>query len=153
MKLAGSIVLALVLAATLGCERPSVDAPPSVRLDDSVCAQCNMIISDERWATATMIEGPRGPEARLFDDFNCQVNYEGSNPDSVIVARWSHSYATRAWLSTEDAHFLVASGLFAPMGSGMAAFASREEAETARKDHPGDILTFDAAWERLGSGG
>lgn len=136
-----------------GCERQTADAPPSVRLGDSVCAECNMIISDERWATATVVEGPRGPEPRLFDDFSCQVNHEVEHPDLMIVARWSHSHATSEWVRTEEASFLMSPNLRTPMGSGVAAFASMSELETATAELTGEVMTFDVAWKRLGSAG
>ena len=144
------LALSLVLIAVSGCSEQAADGPPTVRLDDSVCDQCNMIISDERWSTATIIEGDRGPEPRIFDDFNCQANYEGEHPDLTILARWSHSYSTREWLSTEKAVFLISPDLRSPMGSNIAAFASESEAETTKADFTGDIMTFDAAWQRLG---
>jgi len=112
-----------------------------------------MIISDERWATATMVEGPRGPEARLFDDFNCQVNFEVENPDATILARWSRSHATREWIRTEGAHFLISPNLRTPMASHIAAFASHAEAYRAQQELTGDVVAFDVAWKRLGFAG
>ncbi len=133
-----------------GCDQQTADGPPAIRLGDSVCDQCNMIISDERWATATIIEGQRGPEPRLFDDFNCQVNHENEHPEFTILARWSHDHATLEWLHTEDSHFLLSPSLRAPMGSNIAAFSSQSAAETANAEQAGEVLTFESAWKRLG---
>ena len=133
-----------------GCENQTAVGPPAVLLGDSVCRQCNMILSDERWATAMIVEGPRGPEPRLFDDFNCQVNYEVENPELVVLARWSHSYATRRWIHTEEAGFLLSPNLRTPMGSQVAAFASPSELENAKAELAGEAMTFDVAWNRLG---
>lgn len=142
------VLLTSVLAA---CERPSADAPPAMRLGDAVCDECNMIISDERWATATMVQGPRGPEPRLFDDFNCQAKHEQKHADLEILARWSHDYASNAWLHTEDAFFVISPHLRTPMGSQAAAFASLAdaEAEAAKSDPPGRVEKFDTAWSTL----
>lgn len=147
------VMLSIALAWLSGCDGPAADGPPIVMLGDSVCDQCNMIISDERWATATIIEGPRGPEARLFDDFNCQVNFEVENPDPTILSRWSHSHATREWVRTENARFLMSPNLRTPMGSHIAAFASGGEADEARAELTGDVVTFVIAWKRLGFAG
>jgi len=148
-------VVSLVVALSLlsGCDNRVSDGPPTVRLGDSVCVQCNMIISDERWATATMVKGPRGPEARLFDDFNCQVNYEVENPEVTTLARWSHSHATREWIRTEEAHFLISPNLRTPMASKVAAFASLTEADASKAELTGDVVNFESAWEHLGSVG
>lgn len=147
------LALAASLAAIPGCEQQAADGPPAVRLGDSVCDQCNMIISDERWATATIVEGARGPEPLLFDDFNCQVNHEAEHPDRTIVARWSHDHATLEWLRTDQARFLMSPGLRTPMGSKTAAFASEAAAEAAKAEFDGDVMTFDTAWRHLGSAG
>ncbi|MEZ6243691.1 MAG: nitrous oxide reductase accessory protein NosL [Phycisphaerales bacterium] len=147
------VAAATSFALIAGCEEQSAEAPPTIRLGDSVCDQCNMIISDERWATATIIDGPRGPEPRLFDDFNCQVNHEVEHPDLEILARWSHSHATGEWVRTEDASFLMSPNLHTPMGSKVAAFASPSELEAARQELTGDTMTFDVAWKRLGFAG
>lgn len=141
------IALAVVAAS---CERTDPDGPPLVRLGDSVCARCNMIISDERWATATMVASPRGAEGLLFDDFNCQAQYEKEHEELVIRGRWSHCYATLAWTRTDDAVFLVARAIRSPMGSNVAAFASRPDAADMARRTPGEVLTFDETWRRLG---
>lgn len=145
----------LGLAGTLlaACDEKPSDGPPTIRLGDSVCVQCNMIISDERYATATIADGPRGPEPRLFDDFNCQVNYEIENPDEDVHARWSHDRDTSEWLRTSEAHFVMSPQLRTPMASNIAAFATKEAAETAKNEFSGELMTFDVAWKRLGFSG
>lgn len=153
MRLAIPTLIGTVLSglgALVGCGGQSADGPPSIRLGDSVCDECNMIISDERWATATVVEGPRGPEPRMFDDFNCQVNYEVSHEDGAILARWSHSHPTRQWIPTEQAVFLMSPHLRTPMGSKTAAFGSRTEAEAAQAELTGEVMDFEIAWKRLG---
>ncbi len=142
----GTSVMAITLPA---CKADRVSGPPVVHLDEDVCHECNMIISDERFATATMIDGPRGVEPRLFDDFNCQVRFEESNPDERIVERWSHDYVSSAWLNTETAVFLKSDDLHTPMASQVAAFASRDEAQKVQGEFGGEILTFAEAWSRL----
>lgn len=141
------------LVAMAGCSGEAPDGPPALRLGDAVCDACNMIVSDERFATATVVEGPRGPEPRLFDDFNCQVGYELDNPELEIVARWSHDHGTLEWLRTESATFLMSPNLRTPMASRAAAFASRGDAERARAELTGDVMDFEIAWKRLGLSG
>lgn len=149
--LTASVVLAAV-AVLVGCDDNAADAPPQVRLGESPCALCNMIISDERFATATIIEGPRGPEPRLFDDFNCQAQWEAAHADQNIVARWSHDYSTTEWIRTEDAVFVTSPELRTPMASKTAAFATRDAAERARAEVGGEVRGFEGVWGRLGEG-
>jgi len=145
--------LSITLMVLNACDDQAADAPPELRLGEDVCVQCNMIISDVRWATATIVEGPRGPEARLFDDFNCQVNFEIENGGLGIEARWSHDHETSRWLPTHEAAFLMSPSLRTPMGSGTAAFTSTEAAAAAASEAPGDVVDFKAAWQRLGHTG
>jgi nitrous oxide reductase accessory protein NosL len=149
-----ALVLFLGALALLGsCDRGAEDGPPTVRLGYDVCAQCNMIISDERWATATIIDGARGPEPILFDDFNCQVNHEIEHSGQDILDRWSHDHATSGWIRTADAHFLITPGMWTPMASSVAAFTLESDARAAREMHGGDLVSFDIAWKRLGFAG
>jgi copper chaperone NosL len=132
-----------------GCARSATDGPPDIRLGETVCDDCGMIVSDDRFATATIIEGDRGPEARVFDDFSCQVNYESAHPDLTIVARWSHDYETHQWLSTETAAFLRSPPLRTPMASQAAAFKTRQGAESTKQNLGGDVMDFESLWQRL----
>ncbi|GIK18477.1 MAG: hypothetical protein AMXMBFR77_00530 [Phycisphaerales bacterium] len=162
MKHHAITLVAVSLLSLGGCGNQATDGPPAIRLGYDVCAECNMIISDARWATATIVPGPRGPEPRLFDDFNCQVNFENEHAGEII-ARWSHDYATGAWLKTETAQFIFSRDLRTPMGSNAAAFGARSDADavlaTLAAQRPptpsgapsGDVVPFAAAWKRLGS--
>jgi len=142
-------ILLLCLAA-VGCQRGPGDGPPVVRLDNDQCHQCGMIISDERFAAATIIVADRGPEPLLFDDYNCQVNYETEHPDAKIHARWVHDHGSRAWINAEAASFIMSSELRTPMGSNTAAFANPEAAQAALSRFRGDLMNFQIAWSRLG---
>lgn len=145
-----TLAIALVTTMTLAsCDEAPTDGPPTVRLAHDLCAECNMIISDERWATATIVEGTRGPESRLFDDFSCQVRYEHTHPELAIIARWSHDHATLEWIPTESAVFLVSDSIVSPMGSGMAAFMSVNFAASPLNSVSAKKLTFAEAWEAL----
>ncbi len=123
--------LCLVFMLT-GC-RSDTDGPPTIRYGDSVCDECGMIISDERFATTTVIQGDRGPEPMLFDDFSCQLNYENSHSDLNILTRWSHDHNSSQWLSTNDAFFVRSDQLQTPMASHIAAFGSSAEADAFAK--------------------
>jgi copper chaperone NosL len=134
----------LSLAIFVGaCSEDHADGPPTVHLGDSTCDHCGMIISDGRFASATIIEGPRGSEALLFDDFNCQIGYESDHDDVVVMARWVRDYDTSEWLPASDATFLASHRLHTPMASQTAAFASEAGAQSARDELGGELLTLD----------
>ena len=145
--LAGALAMC---AAACSCARDAGIGPPTVAYDSDECKECGMIVSDARYACATMIEGDRGATPVLFDDFNCQVNYENAHPDQMILARWTHDHGTREWIATAAAHFVRAKSLYTPMMAHVAAFASATDADAFAKESEGQRLTFEELWDQLG---
>ncbi len=132
------------------CGSEPAEGPPPVHLGDSLCVECNMIISDARFATATVSLDERGRRTpMLFDDFNCQAAYEAARPELKIVERWAHDHASSAPIRAESAHFVHAERIRTPMASQVAAFKNRASAEAIAGSLGGEVLLFDAAWERL----
>ena len=143
------IVLALgTLALLAACDKDNPDTPPNITYGVSVCADCDMIISDERYASATIAADERGhPTPLLFDDIGDQIKYEAANAELHVLSRWVHDHATRQWIRAESASYVRSSALHTPMASGIAAFASRPAAEAARAELPvGEILMFVELW-------
>lgn len=150
MKRTTALLIIALAIAMVACDRNDALGPPAIRLGEDVCVECNMIISDRRWATATIVQGSRGPQARLFDDFNCQANYELGHGEESILARWSHDHASGQWIRTEAANFLITDTMRTPMGSRMAAFRDLSEAMDAKTQTPGEVADFLTAWKHLG---
>lgn len=131
-----------------GCNRALDDGPPSFILGDSACIECGMIVSDERFATSTIIMGDRGREALMFDDFNCQINFEGKLPELEIVTRWSHDYLSSEWFETAQGWFVESPEIHTPMASSMAFFQSRDQAVVYAESVNGELLSFEAIRSR-----
>lgn len=135
--------LALTLLLLAGCSRTDIDAPPTVHYGESMCAECGMIVSDERFASAIIIRDDRGRlDTIVFDDVGDQVIYEKARPELDIVRRWVHDYATSAWIPAESAYFVKAATIRTPMASGIVAFADRAAAEAMAGEHGVDILAY-----------
>lgn len=144
-------VLAAIAILPTGCGEQAPDGPPTVRLGDTLCDECNMIISDERFVTSTIVDGPRGPEPRLFDDYICQANYESTHPDLRVLTRWSHDYTNAEWIDTDKAFFLISDELHAPMASHAAATTTKNQADQLQNTLGGEIVSFQSLWSRLQS--
>jgi len=138
--------VALIALAALGaCAEDDPTAPPEIVYDSSVCDFCNMIISDSRFAAATIVEDEAGrPAPRLFDDYNCQINDEAEAPDRVVLTRWVHDHDSREWIRADEAHFVIADELRTPMASHAAAFADRAAADRAASQFNGEVADLDA---------
>lgn len=147
-RIAGVVCVASIGAALGGCGGQDSSGPPEIQYGVSVCADCNMIISDERFASAAIVRGERGAEALLFDDIGDQIRYERERPELEIIARWTHDYATRAWIRAEDATFVHSPDLPTPMASGLAAFEERDAANRLLEEVGGETLTFEELWAR-----
>ena len=139
---------ALLVAAVLtlaACGAVDPNAAPTIVPDASVCVECDMIISDLRFATALVVRDERGGgRALLFDDLGDQLIHEREHPEYDVLARWVHDFATTQWLPAEDACYLRSAQFPTPMASGLAAFASREAAEAKAAEHSGEVIDFAA---------
>jgi copper chaperone NosL len=136
------IVFTLLLLA-VGCSRTNPDAPPTVYYGESVCTECGMIVSDERFASAVIIRDNHGRlETLVFDDVGDQVIYEKARPELDIVRRWVHDYAGTAWIPAESAHYVKAAAIHTPMASGIVAFADPAAAEAMAKEHGVEVIRF-----------
>lgn len=97
--------------------------------DGDMCAFCKMAISERQYAAEVIFEDEA---VKKFDDIGCMLKYQKMNgggelPAAVYVA---HS-RTKAWLKAEEAVFVRSETAKTPMGSGIIAFSSPDEAGTA----------------------
>jgi len=143
-RTAAHLWVVLLLAGSLlpgvGCGNAEDSGPPAVHVGESVCAECGMIISDKRFATATIIEDERGRSRPiLFDDFNCQHNHPSAARPAL--ATWVHDHATSQWIPAEQAFYVHSPGLLTPMASSIAAFEDVDHAEAMADDLGGRVLT------------
>ena len=129
-----------------GCAQGSTDTrPPEIRYGEDSCSECNMIISDPRFAAAYVYEVSPGRYAKLpFDDIGDMLVHIGKNPDHKIVNWYVHDYQTEEWLDATSAYFVVGETIVTPMGHGLAAFADEAAAHTATEESGGELLTWDA---------
>lgn len=137
--------VALILAHGAGCSRPPLTGPPELRLGRDECAECGMLINEDRCSAATLIEIKGRREHRLFDDLGCLFDWERARHDDVrLISHFAHDHGTRAWIVADQATFLAtdADRLTTPMASGMVAFAERAAAELAQREYGGELLNF-----------
>lgn len=136
----GAGMAAICLLASCGEDRGL--EPPAIRYGVDPCAQCGMIVSDERFAAAVIVETARGRhEAHAFDDIGCMMDYAAPDHDR-IVAHYVHDVEAPGWIDAETAWFLRSDQLHTPMAFGLASTGSRADAEALRERYPGDVLDF-----------
>lgn len=127
----------LMLMAT-ACSKPPPWPPVAVEPDlgHDACAHCRMIVSDERFAAQYH---DRAGGVEFFDDLGCLLAAHGgggSDPQAVFV----RSFDDARWLRGDEAFVVRAAAFTSPMGFGLAAFATRNAAESEVRGRAGATL-------------
>lgn len=151
-----SVMLLLSLFGMLApaaCDRNETDAPPTIRFGRDECGECGMAIHEERSSAALLVERDGRREYVLFDDIGCFLDtLRNSAPELKVIHAFVHDHSNSMWISATTANFLLsgAAGLQTPMGSGIAAFTHRTDAENIRKQVGGEIVDYRsvATWRR-----
>ncbi len=142
----GVVVLATGVLLS-GCRSEADSGPPEVRYGDSICAYCGMIISDARFATATVYVGDRGHEPYVFDDFNCQKTFDLKRAEEQVVDRWCHDYESSSWIQMSSAWFVRSDQLRTPMASGMVSFQEHAQAIELAESVDGKVSRYIELWD------
>ena len=145
----GFLLLAVLLAAltltACGDEAKASD-PPELTIGESTCSRCNMIISDERFASGMTFEDD---DALLYDDLGEMiVVIQTEDPHADYT--WVHDYESKEWIDATGAWYVDSAKIMAPMGSGLAAFETQQAAEAFAASNAGtvrDWQTLLSEWE------
>jgi len=135
----------LVLTAPMGFANGAASDAVS---DQTRCTVCGMFVAKYfNWLAQIQYADPAqtkffdGPKDMLVFYFHPEL-YEGPAQET-ITDMFVKDYYTLNWLSARDAFYVSGSDVYGPMGHELIPFATREAAESFRKDHHGkEILTF-----------
>jgi copper chaperone NosL len=152
MKPARTVMgLAMLSIATLAsCSREELAGPPELRLGRDECAECGMLVNEDRCSSGMLIDRSGYREHLLFDDIGCMLDHADAMPEgAVVVEMFVHDYHDRTWHSASTAAFLRVedNAILTPMASGIVAFGTREAADAAHTSHGGAILDLDGISE------
>jgi copper chaperone NosL len=139
-------LLLCALAALAGCARPPLSGPPDTRLGRDECAECGMLVNEDRFSGAMLVDREGERLHVHFDDMGCMLEYQNDKGKSLTcLDAFARDHSTRQWVTADRAVYLFADdkALRTPMGSGIAAFAARDAAEKARAEFGGKILTLE----------
>ena len=73
---------------------------------------------------------------------------EARPPEGSSLYWWAHDADSLEWIDAKAAFYLFSDSLRTPMGTGVAAFRTREAATRASQTWPGEILDFAEARAR-----
>lgn len=143
------LVLLLALLLLAACAQGSAEAtPPEIRFGEDLCAHCNMIISDPRFAAGYAHElSPGRYESLAFDDIGDMLAMAAANPNHSVVAWYVHDYIGEEWIDATTATYVVSPEISTPMGFGIVAYAAADAAASMAAEVGGEVLT----WQELQS--
>jgi copper chaperone NosL len=134
------VVLLLAVPLASACEV----APEPLHVGAEECDHCRMLISDRRFAAQLLTSKGK---AYKFDAIECMHAFIGAGTVATadIHSTWVMDLeGSGDWIPTGEATFLRSPAIRSPMGAGLAAFASREAAETAARDLGGSVMGWEA---------
>ncbi len=131
-------VIGLMILAACGASNDI--GAPEIFYGQDVCDECSMLISDAKFAAATI---DLNNNTHKFDDIGGMLVYHMDHPASQVRVWFVHDYNTGAWLRGETAFFVRATLPDAPMQPGIVAFAEQAAAESFATRVEGQVLKFD----------
>jgi len=134
------LTVVLLLAVTAcGGATGAEPTPPTLQYGEDICEFCGMIVSEERHAAAYVTSDGHG---HVFDDIGDMVQFHVDQGEDV-VAFFVHDFEDEVWIRAETAHYIRSGEVNTPMFSGLAAFASSEQAEALATELQVQMLDFD----------
>lgn len=150
------LLLLLLLSVLIlsACARGATAAtPPEIRYGEDTCTECNMIISDPRFAAGYAYEITPGRfESLAFDDIGDLLAHLAKHGERKIVAWYVHDYATEEWLDATTAYYVLSDQIHTPMNHGIAAHATRAAAEALAQSKAGAVLDWNGLLAQAGDG-
>lgn len=148
-----TLLLTLLLFFLSACGGTPIDpdTPPEIAYGEDVCSRCGMIIGDERFAAALVVEKAANDyEQLVFDDAGEMFAYAAEDAGRSRIVRWFvHDYNSREWIDASSAWFVIADSLHTPMGYGVAACAEQAEAQALAQEWQGSVVPFAEAAVQL----
>jgi copper chaperone NosL len=137
------ILLLLGVALVTGC----APKPDAVHWGLEECAQCQMVISDERFAGQLV---DRRGKTYKFDAIECMAAFVdgGALAAGEIHSLWIAD-GRDSWVAVEDAAFLYSENTRSPMGGGYTAHADGDAARRLQAEVGGELMTWQQVRDRV----
>jgi len=132
------LAFSFLLAAC--AQPPSEPQPPAIAYGRDVCDACGMIISDAKFAAATVTTDGK---TFKFDDAGEMFSYHAKHPELQVRAWFAHDYNSQQWIPGSTAFYVIAKDIKSPMGTGVVAFADKSAAETFAAKFNTRVMSFE----------
>ena len=134
-----NIHLLLFTLLTVSCST----APQPLVVGQDECSYCKMPIAEIKYGSEIITE--KGKVFK-YDDVGCMIKFlkndfhGDASTITMYVALFSADHELK---DVNKLVFLKSAEIHSPMNSGIAAFSSRQDAESLSSKFPGEILTWD----------
>lgn len=148
------MLLLLVVLFLSGCAQGVAELkPPEIRYGEDVCADCNMIISDPKFASGYAYEiSPGRFESVIFDDIGDMLKHADEHTDQKVVAWYVHDFSSQEWLDATKASYVHSATLQTPMAFGVAAHATADAANKQAQEMSGEVMDWNGLMTRFRAG-
>jgi copper chaperone NosL len=141
----------ITLAALAGCGGTEAVSPPVIHYGEQECAECRMIVSEERFAAGAVARVDGRLESFAFDDLGCMLTWaDGAGRE--VLGLFVHDLDSAEWIEAARAFYLRSRHVHTPMAFGVAAYAERERALAAQTAMSGEVIDFAGLEERHAAG-
>ena len=131
-------MLGSLVAACGGAEAAA--GPPEIKYGRDVCVECNMVISEARFAAAYRMGD--GTEKK-FDDIGGMLKHGRENSEIADAVAWVHDFHTEQWIEAQAAFYVPTRSVATPMAHGIVAFADLEIAREFAIGVDGEVIDWD----------
>lgn len=120
--------------------------PAEIHYGSDECAQCKMMITDNRFATQIVTSKGR---AIKFDAIECLTAYRRQHNDELEGAKlWVSNFGSPGeWLPAQEALYVQSEVINSPMGASLLALPSMQKAKSHIGKNPGTLLNWEEVAE------
>ena len=133
--------VALGLGACGGDDKGDDDGPPKISYGTETCDRCNMVIGEERHASALK---EKNGDWLLFDDTGemvATIQEAGAGEQKA----WVHDFEQLTWHDATTAFYVWLPNRITPMATGIVAFADQTRADAKAQELGG----WSKSWSAL----
>ncbi len=129
----------LLLCSLLTACTPTVDP---VVFGEDMCAHCKMTIVDEQFAAEAVSQKGK---VYKFDAIECMVEFLKIKQSDEMALTLVRDYENpKEWQNANQCNYLISKDLPSPMGAGLSAWLSKENAEAMKTERGGEVYDWEA---------
>jgi len=114
--------------------------PPEINYGRDICIECNMVISEARFAAAYRLAD--GTE-KIFDDIGGMLKHGQENGEVTDAVAWVHDFTTEEWVEAAAAFYVPTRSVATPMAHGIVAFSDHSRAMEFAAGVDGEVVDWE----------